>query len=108
MARLIVIKGTDEGKQFELTEAEMLGIGRDSSNHVRLTDTEVSRRHAELRHTPEGFRLSDKGSANGTFVNTKPIKDVLLQPGDHLILPGRSAIKERARMAEGVRPVAPH
>src|SRR5580704_11456046 len=83
LARLIVIKGTDEGKQFELTDG-VLGIGRDSSNQVRLTDTEVSRRHAELRHTPEGFRLSDQNSANGTFVNTKPIKDVLLQPGDHV------------------------
>jgi signal transduction histidine kinase len=80
---LIVIKGTDEGKQFELTDG-VLGIGRDSSNQIRLTDTEVSRRHAELRSTPEGFRLSDKSSANGTFVNAKPIKDVLLQPGDQV------------------------
>jgi signal transduction histidine kinase len=83
VARLIVIKGTDEGKQFELTDG-VLGIGRDAGNQIRLTDTEVSRRHAELRQTPEGFRLTDKNSANGTFVNTNPIQDVLLQPGDHV------------------------
>jgi len=83
VGRLIVIKGTDEGKQFELADL-VVAIGRDSSNQVRLTDTEVSRRHAELRETPEGFRLTDKGSANGTFVNSKPIKDVLLKPGDHV------------------------
>jgi signal transduction histidine kinase/pSer/pThr/pTyr-binding forkhead associated (FHA) protein len=81
--RLIVIKGADEGKQFELTDAA-IGIGRDSSNLIRLTDTEVSRRHAEVLKTAEGFRLLDRGSANGTFINTKPIKDVLLQPGDHV------------------------
>src|SRR5262249_42903712 len=41
--RLIVIKGTDEGRQFALTE-DLLSAGRDSSSRLRLTDTEVSRR----------------------------------------------------------------
>ncbi len=83
MPRLIVIKGADEGKQFELTEPA-LSIGRESSNRVRLTDTEVSRRHAEVRLTPEGYRLTDVGSANGSFVNGQSVKDVLLQPGDQV------------------------
>ena len=83
MPRLIVIKGADEGKQFELT-GDRLGAGRDSSNRVRLCDTEVSRRHAEFVHTPEGYRLVDVGSANGTFVNNQGVKDVLLQPGDQV------------------------
>jgi len=78
-----VIKGTDEGKQFELAEA-VLGVGRDSTNRIRLHDTEISRRHAEFRQAPEGYRLIDIGSANGTFVNGQPIKDVLLRPGDQL------------------------
>ena len=83
MARLIVIKGTDEGKQFELTEPTV-SIGRDSGNRVRLHDTEVSRRHAEFRQTVEGYRLTDVGSANGSFVNNQAVKDVLLQPGDQV------------------------
>jgi signal transduction histidine kinase len=81
--RLIVIKGTDEGKQFELTES-VHGAGRDASSRIRLHDTEVSRRHAEFRHTADGYRLTDIGSANGTFVNNQSIKDVLLQPGDQI------------------------
>ena len=48
MPRLIVIKGADEGKQFELNQP-VLGIGRDATNIIRLHDTEVSRRHAEFR-----------------------------------------------------------
>ena len=83
MPRLIVIKGADEGKQFELT-GDRLSAGRDSSNRVRLCDTEVSRRHAEFVRTPEGYRLLDVGSANGTFVNNQGVKDVLLQPGDQV------------------------
>jgi signal transduction histidine kinase len=81
--RLIVIKGTDEGKQFELTEP-VVSIGRESSSPLRLSDTEVSRRHAEFRQTPAGYRVVDIGSANGTFVNDQAIKDVLLQAGDHV------------------------
>jgi signal transduction histidine kinase len=80
---LIVIKGTDEGRQFALT-GDVLPAGRDSSSRVRLTDTEVSRRHAEFVHTADGFRVRDVGSANGTFVNSQSIRDALLQPGDHI------------------------
>jgi signal transduction histidine kinase/pSer/pThr/pTyr-binding forkhead associated (FHA) protein len=81
--RLIVIKGTDEGKQFDLAGA-MLDVGRDAGNRIRLHDTEVSRRHAEFHLVEGGYHLRDKGSANGTFVNNQPVSDVLLQPGDQI------------------------
>jgi nitrogen-specific signal transduction histidine kinase len=80
---LIVVKGADEGKQFELT-GPILGIGRESMNQIRLHDTEVSRRHAEFRETSEGYVLFDLGSINGTFVNNQPIKDAVLQSGDQI------------------------
>jgi signal transduction histidine kinase len=83
LPRLIVIKGVDEGKQFELTVPHA-GAGRDGSNRVKLHDTEVSRRHAEFVRTAEGYRLVDRSSANGTYVNNQPIRDVLLQPGDQI------------------------
>lgn len=84
MPRLIVIKGADEGKQFELTEP-LISVGREVSNLIRLHDTEVSRRHAELHRTPEGsYRLVDVGSANGCLVNTRRVKEVVLSPGDHI------------------------
>jgi predicted component of type VI protein secretion system len=81
--RLIVIKGADEGKQFELTQ-DVLGAGRDATNAIRLHDTEISRRHAEFRLVNGAYRLADVGSANGTFVNNQPVKDVELRPGDHI------------------------
>jgi signal transduction histidine kinase len=80
---LIVTTGVDEGKQFDVT-GERAGIGRDSSNRIKLHDTEVSRRHAEIVRTAEGYRLVDRGSANGTFVNNQSIRDVLLQAGDQI------------------------
>jgi signal transduction histidine kinase len=82
--RLIVIRGADEGKQFDLT-GPLLGAGRDASNQVRLYDTEVSRRHAEFRQLADGrYAIFDVGSANGTFVNNAPVKEAPLQSGDQV------------------------
>ncbi len=99
MPRLIVIKGADEGKQFEL-EGSAVGIGRDASNRVRLHDTEVSRRHAELRLIGDGYQLFDIGSANGTAVNGQPVQDAVLQSGDHIEI-GQTTLVYSAGRAEG-------
>src|SRR6266516_3555751 len=81
----MVIKGIDEGRQFELA-GPVLGVGRDGTNAVHLHDTEVSRRHAELRLTLDGigYRVYDRGSANGVFVNGEPAKDAVLRSGDQV------------------------
>ncbi len=84
MARLLVIKGADEGKQFDLAD-KTVGIGRERTNTICLHDTEVSRRHAEISPAGNGlYRIRDVGSANGTQVNTKTIQDVILNTGDHI------------------------
>src|SRR5205807_197378 len=66
--RLIVIRGVDEGKQFELS-GPTVSVGRHSANTVSLHDTQVSRRHLELRAGPHGYELVDLGSGNGTLLN---------------------------------------
>ncbi len=87
MPRLVVIKGADEGKQFELNEGKV-SVGRDAGNRIRLHDTEVSRRHAEFELLENGgFLIRDVGSANGTFVNNERVNgDLILQAGDHVVL----------------------
>ena len=97
MPRLIVIKGNSEGKQFELG-GSVLSIGRDAGNHIRLHDTEVSRRHAELRLVGDGYCLVDVGSANGTFVNNAAVKEAVLQPGDRVQI-GQSVLLYSAARA---------
>jgi signal transduction histidine kinase len=81
--RLTVIKGADEGKQFDLVD-DQFTIGRDPANRIRLHDTEVSRRQAEFVRTSDGYRILDVGSTNGTFVNGLAVRDVLLRPGDQI------------------------
>src|SRR4051812_6945724 len=81
----MVIQGIDEGRQFDLS-GPVLGIGRDAANAVHLHDTETSRRHAELRLTLDGggYRVYDRGSANGVFVNGEAVKDAVLRSGDQV------------------------
>lgn len=98
MPRLIVIKGADEGKQFELT-GDHFSLGRDSSNRIRLHDTEISRKHADFVRTGEGYRVVDLGSANGTYVNERAIRDVLLQSGDQVQI-GQTILVYTANRAE--------
>ncbi|CAN5254644.1 hypothetical protein BH10PLA2_BH10PLA2_10970 [soil metagenome] len=83
MPRLIVIKGSDQGKQFELDD-QVVSIGRDSTSRIRLHDTEISRRHAELRRSGDAFLIADLGSVNGTFVNDIQITESALHPGDRV------------------------
>ncbi|MFZ9825137.1 MAG: FHA domain-containing protein, partial [Gemmataceae bacterium] len=73
MAKLRVLKGPDAGKVFELSKGVNM-VGRDAKCIVRLQDTEISRNHAELFWGPEGFRLRDLGSFNGSHVNCKQVK----------------------------------
>jgi hypothetical protein len=71
------------GVRVPLT-AEVALIGRGSEAAVKLEDTSVSRRHAEVRSTPEGFVVVDLGSTNGTRVNGVGVTERVLKDGDTL------------------------
>ena len=83
MPSLFVIQGRDQGKRFELREG-VLGVGRDVSNFIRLQDTEVSRRHAEIRQSEDGYQWFDLGSSNGSFVNSVRVDGQPLRSGDRV------------------------
>ncbi len=82
---LDVLQGPDRGMKYGLPDNEPQLIGR-SSEALPLTDSTVSRRHAEL--TPDNGRwyLRDLDSANGTFVNGQRVgaDRVPLSPGDQI------------------------
>jgi signal transduction histidine kinase/pSer/pThr/pTyr-binding forkhead associated (FHA) protein len=110
---LIVLRGVDEGKQFDVTGPAVV-VGRHSTNPVSLHDTQISRRHMELRSLPDGgYQLFDMGSGNGTLLNGQPVKAAPLRTGDRIALgqtlllyttgradapPGRDELTERVRL----------
>lgn len=83
-AELLVLDARGEPSERIAITREPVVIGRMSSNDVVLADTNVSRRHAELRRDPEGWFLIDLGSTNGTLVNGKLAREHRLSDGDKL------------------------
>lgn len=57
-------------------------IGRSPKAEIQLSQFAVSRRHANVVFTNEGYRIIDLGSDNGTYVNGERIKERLLADGD--------------------------
>jgi hypothetical protein len=62
-------------------------IGRSRDCDIVLDDTGISRRHAEIRPTPDGWTVADLGSTNGLQLNGRTVRSAqLLQPGDRVEL----------------------
>ena len=65
--RLRGISGEVKNKYWE--HDSILRAGRLGTLEIVLDDTSVSRRHAEVRHTENGWWVRDLDSTNGTYVN---------------------------------------
>ncbi len=91
LVTLLVIQGPDQGQRYEFTQDEIT-LGRGAVNDIQLHDTESSRRHAFLRWTEtDGWRITDEGSSNGTFVNGTMIRKRTMKDGDQIQI-GRSIL----------------
>jgi pSer/pThr/pTyr-binding forkhead associated (FHA) protein len=83
MPRLTVRSETGESTSHDLVE-ETYTIGRSPENSIRLDDTSVSGRHAQLVLVAENCYLKDLGSTNGTLVNGQAATEVQLRAGDRI------------------------
>lgn len=63
---------------------EVTVIGRAADADLRLPDSGVSRKHAEVRRDDDGFMLVDLGSTNGTRVNDSRVAMRRLANGDRI------------------------
>ena len=73
-----------------------LVIGRSKDCDVPLADGNVSRRHAELGRSEEGFVLRDLDSTNGTMVNGRRIRSATIGAGDEITI-GMSTLRIEQR-----------
>lgn len=60
-------------REFVLAEGATASIGRIESNDICIPEQHVSRQHAVINFRDGVFMVTDLGSANGTFVNDKPL-----------------------------------
>ncbi len=95
-ASTVYALGVTEGFQIELLGADgavsrhplsprPLNFGRGAANEVILVDDAASARHLRVWSTPEGVRVEDLGSRNGTWVNGERLAgECALVAGDEL------------------------
>ncbi len=82
-AVMVVTQGSKAGSRFVLDEP-VTTAGRHPDSDIFLDDITVSRRHAEVIRTAEGFLVRDVGSLNGTYVNRERIDELALSNGDEV------------------------
>lgn len=76
-----------------LLESELV-LGRDCEG-LLLADPQVSRRHLCLTPVPEGVRIEDLGSTNGTHLDSVPLRGARVVRGDASVLVGDTRIEIR-------------
>jgi pSer/pThr/pTyr-binding forkhead associated (FHA) protein len=82
-AVLIVRSGPQAGDRFALGDGT-IRLGRHPDSEIMLDDITVSRRHASITRTADGYVVTDAGSLNGTYLNQERIDQALLHHGDEL------------------------
>lgn len=83
MARLTLLSGSVKPPYLELNSPS-LSIGRDGTCNLVVPDKLVSRHHARLAWTTQGWVIYDQGSANGVYVNGQRVSQHTLRPGDQV------------------------
>ena len=74
-----------DGTRYEVKQRRVV-MGRSRDCDIQLADTNVSRRHAELRQEGASYWIVDLGSTNGLEVNGKRVKRAKLSDGDTITL----------------------
>ncbi|HEY2748514.1 MAG TPA: FHA domain-containing protein, partial [Polyangia bacterium] len=70
-----ILSGPDVGKNAKM-DKPIYRIGSHESNDLVLADDSVSKHHLEIAIAPDGYRVTDLSSSNGTFMGGVKIGEV--------------------------------
>jgi pSer/pThr/pTyr-binding forkhead associated (FHA) protein/tetratricopeptide (TPR) repeat protein len=90
-ASLEFMSGPERGKRVEVGEELRVGQSRQCELSIP-SDGRLSPIHCRVARTPEGFLLTDEGSANGTVVNGQRVTRFSLHGGE-VIMVGRTVLR---------------
>ena len=99
----------DEGKPTSLPLVhDEYSLGRGETNAIRLTDRNVSRKHATLKKNGVAWVLADLQSYNGTFVNNeRVVGDRAVNSGDVMMVGDYRLILTDETQTAGADPSRP-
>jgi DNA-binding NtrC family response regulator len=96
----VVNDGGQPAPRTLVHEGEVCRIGTHPSNDLTLEDPAVSRFHCRLVLDPEGWRVEDSGSMNGTRLQDLRVYDAALPPEATLSI-GNSLVRIHSTEASG-------
>jgi pSer/pThr/pTyr-binding forkhead associated (FHA) protein len=85
-ATLVVVHSADAaeaGRRYALGDEDVT-LGREAENTIVVASDQASRRHARVFASGGAHVLVDLESTNGTFLNSKLVKEQTLRHGDVL------------------------
>lgn len=80
----------DELKTFYLKK-DTITIGKLATNDLQINESAVSRNHCKFVQAGKGYKLTDLGSTNGTYINGRRITEKELKVGDNITI-GRTML----------------
>jgi len=89
----IVQKIAGQQSMIAYVPSAVLRIGRGTNAELRLDDVAVALEHAVIEPVERGYRLLDRGSATGTYLNGKPVREPAPLSANDLINVGGYAIR---------------
>src|SRR6266498_3948508 len=85
MSALLIQRGAN-GTQEIVLKPGANRLGRNEQNDLPINDPTVSSFHCEIDFEHGNVIVKDLGSTNGTFINSVPIRQAILEPGQTLRL----------------------
>src|SRR5689334_16848159 len=82
----LVVHNTD--RAVTLSPGQTLIAGRTSQSDLQLDDPSVSRRHCQITFEHGVLRVRDLQSANGTYINERPVTEGTARAGDLIRMGG--------------------
>ena len=74
MPKLTLLLGRRTMQAYDFKQESII-VGRDEGADVLIDNPSVSRRHAEIRLTDDGWVVEDLGSSNGTYIGGQRIEN---------------------------------
>jgi len=108
---VLIYDHPDLGEQrFELKPGRRYRLGKRPDNDIVIPQNDVSRDHAVLYVHPDGVRITDLGSKNGTYVNGHPVVSAVVRCGDRIALSSAELLLAETssgtfRVSEEIEPV---
>ena len=97
-----ILEGNERGTEVVVKDGVAM-IGRAADCTVVVSDVDVSRQHARIESTPDGFMVTDAGSSYGLWVGSTEVSSHLLRAGETFRL-GQSVVLECASAERTDRP----